>query len=439
MTPKNRLRFRLSSKIALVFFFSLVAIMLLHMITIRTIFGPKRFPAMTRIGIDHARYMVETIGNPPNLERARELHDRLGIQIRIENQQVDWVSNADMIRFGEVSLSPVTDHVEAKAAFTSHGFCIEIEQKGTRFLFVLHPPQENIREIGTTFLLILIFYTSLVLFIMYFVISWLLRDVRILAEGMECIGAGHLDHRMSSRRQDELGRLVHSFNTMSDRIREMIHSRERLLLDVSHELRSPLTRIKLALEMMDEAEGKTAILDDVKELEKMIAELLEGERLSSPHGGLKRTLCSSSDLFADIPREFMDRTPGIRLHAPSEPLSLMIDLDRMKIALRNLIDNALQYSDEHGQPVEIRIEEESDQILITVTDYGQGIPASDLPHIFEPFYRVDKSRSKETGGYGLGLNLVHKIILAHGGRIEAESRVGEGTRVTIHLRKPGES
>jgi signal transduction histidine kinase len=438
MNPLNRFRFRLSSKIALVFFLSLLAILMLHMVTIRTILGPKRFPAMTRIGIDHARYMVEEIGQPPNLDKARELHDRLGIQIRIEGDRVSWVSNPDMIRFKDISLSPLPDQPNARAEFTPFGFCIEITREKTRFMFVLHPRQENIREIGTTFLLILIFYTALVLFIMYFVISWLLRDVRILSEGMERIGSGQLDHRMSTRRQDELGRLVHSFNTMSGKIQDMILRRDRLLLDVSHELRSPLTRIKLSLEMMDGGEGISALQDDVNELEKMIAELLEGERLASPHGGLKRVTCSLTDLLDEIKGEFADRKPGIRVHTPADSPSLVMDPVRMKIALRNLIDNGLRYSDEQGQAVDITVEEEADEILLTVTDHGQGIPPADLPHIFEPFYRVDKSRSKETGGYGLGLNLVHKIITAHGGRIEAQSRVGEGTRVVIYLKKLGE-
>jgi len=435
MNPLNRFRFRLSSKIALVFIISLLAILLLHMVTIRSIFGPKRFPAMTRIGIDHAQYMVHTIGIPPDLERARELHRRLGIQIRIEGDQVSWVSNPDMIRFSDVSLSPIDDQPGVRAEFNAHGFCIEITQGATRFLFVLHPRQENLREIGTTFLLIFIFYTVLMLFLMYFVIQWLLRDVRVLAEGMERIGSGKLDHRMTSRRQDELGRLVHSFNTMSGKIQDMVHSREQLLLDVSHELRSTLTRIRLALEMLEDGEGKTAILDDVRDLDKMIAELLEGERLSSPHGGLRRAPCSLTDLLNEVSREFAQRSPGIRLQIPPSPVSLALDVERMRTALRNLIDNALRYSEGISIPVELSLEENADDLVIRIRDRGPGIPAEDQPFLFEPFYRVDKSRSKETGGYGLGLNLVHKIITAHGGRIELDSRLGEGTRISVFLRR----
>lgn len=423
----------LYSKIALVIILSLFSLILLQTMTIRFLFGPKRFPAMTRIGIDHAQHMVDTIGQPPNLAKAAALHEQLGIQIRIENESISWVSNPDMIGFDDVSLVPVSDQPGTYAEFTAHGFCIEINRLNTRYLLVLHPKQENIRSVGYTFLFFLLFYLALILSLLYFVLKWLLRDVNVLAEGMQRIGSGDLDHRMTTGRRDELGQLVGSFNAMSERIQEMIHSRERLLLDVSHELRSPLTRIKLALEFMDDGPTKSAIHDDVREVETMVSELLEAERLSSVHGGLKRERCSLETLLSDLVREFASRRPGVRLRPSPSPVQCQIDIERIRVALRNIIDNALRFSHEDSQPVDISVQTSGDDIQIRIEDKGLGIPEKDLPYLFEPFYRVDRSRSKETGGYGLGLNLVQKIVVAHGGHIEVESRLGKGSTFIIHL------
>lgn len=433
MKPIRRFRSHLSSKIALVFILSMTTIFFLHMVTTRMLFGPKRFPAMTRIGIDHAQYLVDKIGIPANLETARSIHQQLGIQIRIDGPAVSWVSNPDMISFAEVQLEPVASLADTRADFTPHGFCIEIDRSGTRFLFVLHPKRENIRHIGYSFFLILLLYTGLILIVLYLVIQWLLGDIKVLASGMQRIGAGQLDQRMSTKRQDELAQLVHSMNTMSDRIQEMIRSREQLLLDVSHELRSPLTRIKLALEFLDDGATKKAIHDDIGEVEAMIGSLLEVERLSSPHGGLKRTPCSLPVLIGEVCTPLQNRKPGIAVQPLPDRLELVCDRDRIKTALRNLLDNALHYSESDSRPVELSVRETDAEIVISVRDYGCGIPAQDLEHIFEPFYRVDKSRSKDTGGYGLGLNLVHKIVSAHDGRIAIDSQPGRGTVIDLHL------
>lgn len=433
MKKLRRFRQHLSSKIALVFILSMMAIFLLHMFTTRALFGPKRFPAMIRVGIDHAQTMANSIGIPPDLELARELHQRLGIQIRIESEKVSWVSNIDMIRFDDVKLEAVPRLEGTSAGFTPHGFCIGIERQDTRFLFVLHPKDENIRKVGYSFILILLFYTGLVLVFLYLIIKWLLRDIKVLDQGMQQISSGNLDHRMSSGRRDELGQLVHSFNTMTEKIQEMIRIREQLLLDVSHELRSPLTRIRLALEFMEEGESKKTVLEDVNELEAMIGELLEVERLRSAHGGLRLEKHDIRRLVEETCTGFKGRSPGIILRLPSDEVRIPIDPDRFKTALRNLLDNALRYSPAEGRPVEIGSEELKDEIVIRVKDYGSGIPAEEIPHIFEPFYRVDKSRSKKTGGYGLGLNMVHKIVSAHGGRMEVQSVPGQGSTIAMRL------
>ena len=134
-------------------------------------------------------------------------------------------------------------------------------------------------------------------------------------------------------------------------------------------------------------------------------------------------------------RSFKDRLAGNFRSAFPESLSLELDPERFKIMLRNVLDNALRYSEPDGPPVAIGVQSTPEEIVISIEDHGKGIPEQDIPHIFEPFYRVDKSRSKETGGYGLGMNLVQKIMTAHGGRIEVSSRLNLGTTVTLHFKR----
>jgi signal transduction histidine kinase len=240
---------------------------------------------------------------------------------------------------------------------------------------------------------------------------------------------------------DELGELARSFNGMSGELEEMIRAREQLLLDVSHELRSPITRIKLALEMSPESAANDSIRDDLREMEAMIAELLEKARLDSANGKLQLEDVDLSTLAAEAAADADARPPGavlIGCRAGEGPV-IRADWARVRKVLANVLDNAAKYSRDRDRPVEIRIEAGTDEITVRIEDHGVGIPEAELPRIFEPFYRVDRSRSRETGGYGLGLSLCKRIMEAHGGSIAIASREGEGTEVALTFPRQGPS
>jgi signal transduction histidine kinase len=249
------------------------------------------------------------------------------------------------------------------------------------------------------------------------------------------LSAGNIDTQISTKHRDELGKLIHSFNTMTARIKEMIQARERLILDVSHELRSPLTRIKLALEFVKDQEARENIRDDITELETKINELLETERLKSQHGKLKLKKTRLLPLLEDVCGDFANRKPGVRIMHFPEKVYLNLDPERMKTLFRNILDNAIRHSPPEAYPVEISCREKPDEFTIVIQDFGNGIPENELPFIFEPFYRVDKSRSKKTGGYGLGMSLSKQIMEAHGGHIEVSSRLRVGTTVFLKFKK----
>ena len=118
-----------------------------------------------------------------------------------------------------------------------------------------------------------------------------------------------------------------------------------------------------------------------------------------------------------------------------ENVLLKIDLNRIRTVLKNILENAVKYSKPESQPVEIAVDGEEKSVVIRIRDYGSGIPKEELPYLFEPFYRTDKSRSKDTGGYGLGMSLCKKIMEAHGGKIEIHSEVNVGTTVVLRFER----
>jgi signal transduction histidine kinase len=250
----------------------------------------------------------------------------------------------------------------------------------------------------------------------------------VLSEGVERLRQGDWNVEMQTRRTDELGQLMVSFNEMAGAVRDRIRARDQLLIDVSHELRSPLTRMRIALEMMPASAAKESVVEDVEEIEAMIAELLETERLDSPHGGLQR---APTDV-AELVRECAE-APGVVVEAPGSALVANVDAERIRAVVGNLVTNALRHSDPAGPAVHVSVAQAGHDVCIVVRDRGVGIAEEDLPRVFEPFYRVDQSRSKDTGGYGIGLSLVKRIVEAHGGAITVESRLGEGTTVVVSV------
>jgi signal transduction histidine kinase len=215
----------------------------------------------------------------------------------------------------------------------------------------------------------------------------------------------------------------------------MIRARDQLLIDVSHELRSPLTRLKVALALVDDAEMKSRMAADVSDMELMISELLELERLRDG-ARIKTTRQNLVAILQDVARNFADRAPGVRLTAATTEIMADVDADRMRTVFRNLLENALKYSLSDSRGVEVSASSNGTGVVVRVTDDGAGIPSDDMLNLFEPFFRVDRSRSKKTGGYGLGLSIVKRIVEAHGGAIAVENNPTRGASFVVTLPMP---
>jgi signal transduction histidine kinase len=267
----------------------------------------------------------------------------------------------------------------------------------------------------------------IVLLLTYLLIRRNLKPLKYLLEGVRQISEGQFDHQVPRSRLIEFDQLADAFNTMAIRIRSMLHAKEQLLLDVSHELRSPLTRMKIALEMLPDGQMKESMKDDVREMEMMVSEILEAARLRNAAGELKYETIRAKALLNEISDLYRNQAPGLQIDPVPDEAFIQGDPMLVKIVLNNIITNAIKYSSTEADPVRLTLMQDDDFIVIQVQDRGQGIPAEELPYIFEPFYRVDKSRTKHTGGYGLGLSLCKTIMDAHRGKIEVESNPGTGT------------
>ena len=375
--------------------------------------------------INYSNLIIEKIGTPPDTTLARKYADELIINVRIKTKDFEWAYNNKTRHFDGLELKPFEVRHNTLVGFDD-GLHVITEREDAKYLISVHRDEYDYKFYDHIFLAIALTWFSIILYIMYRIVKRILNPITQLREGVKKVSKGDFENEIKTNRTDELGKLVNSFNIMNHEVRSMIKARDQLLLDVSHELRTPITRVKLALEFMDESTSKKNIQDDIKEIETMVAELLETERLSSVHGGIKKEPVHINELLEEITISSAYRNPGVEINA-SEQYTLMGDSDRLKTLFRNIIDNALKYSGNQDKPVEIDLKEKDNRLLITIKDSGNGIPEDEIPYIFEPFYRVDKSRSKETGGYGLGMHLSKKIIDAHKGTIEVSSELGKGT------------
>ncbi len=389
---------------------------------------------MDRNMAQYSAYLINRMGIPPDTSKAKELADSLHIAIRFTARKMNWASEPPDIEKGTLQWHTVTGKKQFSIAYVANGLFVQnTTPQGVYTLLFKSRVWENGSEIQWR-ILTMVLFMMFILTILYFIIRRLLQPIEQLDEATKQLSAGNLDYKLTTTRKDELGDLARSFNLMTARIKEMLKARDQLLLDASHELRSPLTRIKVALEFIENGSARNDIRSDIADMEMMITELLEKERLDSTFGGLHKTDVDLSEIVHKVCASYDKQRPGIELTVHAQNLKIKADGERLRMALDNLVQNALKFSTPDSPAVQINLEQSGQEVWITVQDFGQGIPSDEITHIFEPFYRVDKSRSKKTGGYGLGMSLVKKIIDLHSGKIEIDSEPGRGTTVRIRLK-----
>lgn len=265
--------------------------------------------------------------------------------------------------------------------------------------------------------------------------------------------SGEYGQRMDVESEDEIGRLAECFNEMADTLVATVHElrnadrmRRELIANVSHDLRSPLASIQGYLETIHIKEGDlgeaerqryvATALRNAQRLNSLVSSLFELSKLESKQIEPEREPFSLPELVQDIVVQYRPQAENhdIRLRAdiPDRRIQVVADIALIERVLTNLIDNALHYTPEGGR-VRVHVTRQPDGICLSVEDTGPGIPESDVPHIFDRFYRVDKSRDRERGGVGLGLAIAHTIVDLHEQTLHVSSTVGKGTIFSFRL------
>ncbi|MCK6370911.1 MAG: HAMP domain-containing histidine kinase [Gammaproteobacteria bacterium] len=395
----------------------------------------------------HVDYVLNDIGVPPRIERAQAIVDKVPVDILITGPDSNWASDTRFPPLEEVPFARsrflLPGSVEERPAWMKTVELIELARRDNRAFVKIHsgaydiifaspkfsePPRP---QLTTPIIAVL---AVVVLAGCYFAVRWLMKPIRWIKEGAARIGQGDLDYRIPATRKDDLGELAADINRMADDVREMLEAKRQLLLAISHELRSPLTRAKVALEFLDDESIKANLLNDIREMEQLIADLLESERLNTRHSKLQLAEVDLDDLVASVvAADLGEGGQHVALHLPAAPVTLQADATRLRLLVKNLAENALRYTEPDRPPVEITVSASADSAEIRVCDHGRGMSAHDLARATEPFYRADPARSRATGGLGLGLYLCRRIAEAHGGSLAIQSELGCGTEVTVRI------
>ena len=390
----------------------------------------------------HVDYVRRDIGNPPNIASAIAITRKVPVDIRIVGPDLDWASSPGFPAMSELRFGG-SDVFQATTAHWLQGLeGVEFaEHRGHSFLKFDEGPytvivaspriadpvlERRLTPVIAGFVLVLVVLT-------YLAVRWLFRPIEAIRQGARRIGRGDFGHRIGTTRNDQLGDLAADINGMADDVQRMLDAKRQLLLGISHELRSPLSRIRLALELADDSAHVRGLRADVAEMEKIITTLLEAERLNTRHAALTISSVPAREIVDRVIDDYFaaDRD-RIRVRGPAD-LRVQVDEARLTLIVKNLVANALRYTPADGGTVDVEVASEGGRWRLGVSDQGPGIPADQVQHVGEPFYRGDPSRTRGTGGSGLGLYLARLAAQAHGGTLELDREQVRGARFVVTL------
>lgn len=396
--------------------------------------------------VDRLAQDIAPAGSSPSTERAQAISQRLPITIDISGPQVNWRSQPGQSRVEWKRHAPPgvkhpdpedwgndKDWQQLLQRTTADGHRIEFGLNEAAF-------ERRPRLFGFTLTALLVLTLLAFLYV-----RRLLRPLDDIRQGALRFGAGEFGQPIPVRHPkapDELGQLATTINTMGLDIQQMLEAQRALLLAISHELRSPLTRARLNTELLPEigdvAPQRDALLRDLAEMAQLISDLLESERLAGRHAALHREPTDPAELAREVIDELattQTAASSIRLHAAVNLPTPALDRIRVRLLLRNLVDNALRHSADALLPVELHIRrsgEAGQGIELEVRDHGPGVPDDQLPHLAQAFFRPDTARTRNAGGVGLGLYLCRLVAQAHGGTF-AVRNARPGLSVTVTL------
>lgn len=355
------------------------------------------------------------LGNAPVTERSRAMEARL--------KELVPEFGAESFRVGYADDGALN---AGEGDAYRHMLLVSVKLEDGTWLNFASPTFGTAHHMAGNILVIAAIVGSVIILIAILLLRWVTRPLRDLAVAAERFSLDEAHDPVPEGGPAEVRRAAKAFNTMGERVRRLVSERTMALAAVSHDLRTPITRLRLRSELLDDEQTRNLIDEDLVEMEAMINSTLEYLRM-----GLAKEEPKAFDL-ATMLRTIVDgeadRGQSISLkgieHAPmlGRPIAV-------KRAFWNIIGNALKY----GDTVTVHIKRDDAQILVEVLDDGPGIPDTEFEKVFEPFYRIESSRSRQTGGTGLGLTITKTILSEHNGTIELHNRQRGGLRVSVRL------
>jgi len=282
------------------------------------------------------------------------------------------------------------------------------------------------------------FFLLTAVLLCYWLTVYLTRPLADLKRAVERFGHGDLSARTGSTRGDELGDLARTFDRMAGRIVTLLAAERRLLLDISHELRSPLARLGVAVELARSGEDLNSALDRIQResdrLNALVGQLLQVTRAEGDPNSLRKEPVRLDELVFQLVNdsEIEAAARGCHLiYGDSAAVTVEGDSELLRRAVENVIRNAIRYSPT-GQTIEVGLRRRDEMVVVRVRDHGPGVPEEALPRLFDAFYRVEPDRDRSRGGIGLGLSIARRAVELHKGTIMARN-VAPGLEVEIAL------
>ena len=390
--------------------------------------------------------LMEDLSYPPNAQTAAKITQDMPFDILITGDGFEWSTTEEFPNTDQIDFQPSAwDSIKINDGNDQAPKLIE-DSKFARYqnrtyfqipygeyIITMVNPKVSI-EAGPTYLFEAISLISLsILLFTFLLVKRMINPIQNIQQAATKIGQGDLKHRINVSREDELGVLAKEINFLADNVVEMLEAKQRLNMGVSHELRSPLTRAKLQVEMLNDPIKRENLLDEIQAMESIISTLLESEAINYGHKKLDMGIVDIHKTIEDLisTSQFLE---GIKIRFDfSEEITIDADPILFQVMLKNILENASRYTSDKKKQIDVETHQEDHSIEITIRDYGPGLNMKDIEKVFEPFYRAEESRSRNSGGYGLGLYLTKQIVDAHGGQISIRNHENNGAEVRVIL------
>ena len=404
--------------------------------------------------VQYVEYVQQDLGSPPAPERAKILSERLLVDIYIyENNVFLYSTNEEALDFDSLDFFSVKRKIpstseQSQSALKLDAYIsdhnserkriLRIDQNGFSVYYDLQNIRNRQKNISSFFqeLVFALIGLAIVLLGSYLAIRHQLAPIRQIQKSVQRMSNAELEHRINRSGNSDLDALSQSIDSMAARLQALLDAKRQLLLALSHELRSPITRARITTELLEKTKHKERLLDDLQNMERIINDIMESEQLQSSHSILNK---QTVDLHVILADELNRLRPDLSLDVENSLMSFQLDADeaRLRILFRNILNNAVEYgaSDATANDLIVSLAVEANFIKVVIRDYGIGIDPAQLQNVTDPFFRPDPSRNRATGGFGMGLTLAKLIVEAHTGSLVIQSypEITPGTQVIIRL------